>query len=317
MNRRLFQATATACQQNVRTAIAKLTPTKHRGRGWEWIPSLLCCWALLLHPAALEAQPLPVESPVPGGVVILELGPSTPPKPQVHFQGKEVMVIDNDGRWTAVVGIPLKTKAGNHSVEVTRAGGKERLMVVVQDKEYPAQYIKLPKGKERYVSPPAEDLARIKRERKILGRILSTWSETPKVDTDFHLPVKGRVGSPFGLRRYFNGEPRNPHSGLDLVAPAGTPIKAPAAGKVIDTGDFFFTGNAVFLDHGQGLISGYFHMQKIDVIPGQTVQRGDILGTVGATGRVTGPHLHMNVYLNRTKVDPELFLRRYLKTAEK
>jgi len=271
----------------------------------------------LFHPAALVAQPLPVESPVPGGVVILELGPSHPPKPQVRFQGKQVMVIANDDRWTAVVGIPLKTKPGNHTVEVTRAGDKERITIVVQGKEYPAQYIKLPKGKERYVSPPAEDLARIKREGKILGRILSTWRETPQVDTDFHLPVKGRVGSPFGLCRYFNGEPRNPHSGLDLVAPAGTPIKAPATGKVIDTGNFFFTGNAVFLDHGQGLISGYFHMQKIAVKPGQTVQRGDILGAVGATGRVTGPHLHMNVYLNRTKVDPELFLRRYLKTAEK
>lgn len=317
MNRRVFQATPTACLQNVKTATSKLTPLKERGTGWAWIPPLLFCWALLLHPAALEARPLPVESPVPGGVVILVLAPSHPPKPQVRFQGKEVMVIDNDGQWTAVLGIPLKTRPGPHTVEVTRGGDTKRIEVVVQDKEYPAQYIKLPKGKERYVSPPPEDLARIKRERKILGRILSTWSEAAKVDTDFHLPVKGRVGSPFGLRRYFNGEPRNPHSGLDLVAPSGTPIKAPAAGKVIDTGDFFFTGNAVFLDHGQGLISGYFHMQRIDVKPGQTVQRGDILGAVGATGRVTGPHLHMNVYLNRTKVDPELFLRRYLKTAAK
>ncbi len=272
---------------------------------------------LLLFSAAAAAAPLPEESPVPGGVVILKLGSNRHPKPKVWFDKRPVMVIEHQGDWTALVGIPLKTTPGNRPVEVVQDGQKVTVEVEILPKEYPAQYIKLPKGKERYVSPPAEDLARIKRERKILGKILSTWSQTETVDTDFHLPVPGRVGSPFGLRRFFNGEPRNPHSGLDLVAPAGTPIKAPAAGKVIDTGDFFFTGNAVFLDHGQGLISGYFHMQRIDVKPGQKVQRGDILGTVGATGRVTGPHLHMNVYLNRTKVDPELFLRRHLKTAAK
>ncbi len=277
----------------------------------------ICLWLALLITNTALAQPLPVESPVPGGVVILELGPHHASKPRVRFEGKPVMVIANEGQWTAVVGIPLQTQPGPHPVEVMRGERKESMAIDVHSKEYPAQYIKLPKGKERYVSPPPKDLARIKRERKILGRLLSTWRETESVDTDFHLPIKGRVGSPFGLRRYFNGEPRNPHSGLDLVAPAGTPIKAPAAGRVIETGNFFFTGNAVFLDHGQGLISGYFHMQHIDVKAGQIVHRGDVLGTVGATGRVTGPHLHMNVYLNRTKVDPELFLRRYLKTAAK
>ncbi len=275
--------------------------------------TLLCLTLLIATTTA--AAPLPAESPVPGGVVILNLGSSQQPKPRVLFKGRPVMVLNHEGHWTALVGIPLKTKPGTSGVEVIQEGEKLTVNVEIRPKEYPAQYIKLPKGKERYVSPPAEDLARIKRERKIFGKILSAWSETDSVDTDFHLPVHGRIGSPFGLRRFFNGEPRNPHSGLDLVAPAGTPIKAPAAGKVIDTGDFFFTGHAVFLDHGQGLISGYFHMQQIDVEPGQRVQRGDILGTVGATGRVTGPHLHMNVYLNRTKVDPELFLRRHLKAA--
>ncbi len=274
-------------------------------------------WLAWLIASITLAGPLPAENPVPGGVVIMKLGSSAQPKPEVRFKGRQVMVINDEGQWTAIIGVPLNTKPGKSKVEIFQNGQTASVAIEIQPKEYPAQYIKLPKGKEKYVTPPPKDLARIKRERKKFGQILSVRSNSESVDTDFHLPIHGRIGSPFGLRRYFNGEPRNPHSGLDLVAPAGTPIKAPAAGRVIDTGDFFFTGNAVFLDHGQGLISGYFHMQRIDVKAGQTVRRGDILGTVGATGRVTGPHLHMNVYLNRTKVDPELFLHRYLKTAAK
>ncbi len=279
-------------------------------------PYYLLALSLFFFTAKLHAQPLPVHSPVPGGVAILNLGDGSLEKPVVTFNDRPVLVLKNEGQWIALVGIPLKTKPGQYKVNVRRSGEKRTLELTVSAKEYPAQYIKLPKGKERYVSPPPEDLARIKRERKILGKILSQWRPTDQVDTDFHLPVHGRIGSPFGLRRFFNDQPRNPHSGLDLVAPAGTPIKAPADGIVIDRGNFFFTGNAVFLDHGQGLISGYFHMQDIAVKPGQKVKRGDILGTVGATGRVTGPHLHMNVYLNRTKVDPELFLRRYLQAKK-
>lgn len=246
----------------------------------------------------------------------MDLGAATPPKPQVTLADRQVLVIENEGRWTALVGIPLTTRPGRQEVKVRHPDHLKTLAFQVEPKEYPAQSIRLPKDKQRYVTPLPEDLVRIKRESKRLGKILATWTSRAQIDTDFHLPVQGRLGSPFGLRRFFNGEPRNPHSGLDLVAPKGTPIQAPAAGTVIATGNFFFTGNAVFLDHGQGLISTYFHLDRIDVQPGQAVERGEVLGTVGATGRVTGPHLHMNVYLNRTKVDPELFLRRYLNLAQ-
>ncbi|HEB77408.1 MAG TPA: M23 family metallopeptidase [Methylothermaceae bacterium] len=261
------------------------------------------------------ARPLPVHAPVPGGIAVIDLGAARQPRPKVAYQGRPVLVTDNEGRWTALVGIPLNTEPGLQSIEMVQGNRTMRLPFRVEPKEYPAQYIELPKGKERYVTPPPEDLARIERESPVLDRILAVWRDTDQVDTDFHLPVDGSLGSPFGLRRYFNGEPRNPHSGLDLVAPKGTPVKAPAPAKVIGTGDFFYTGKAVFLDHGQGLLSGYFHLDSIAVKPGQWVKRGDILGTVGATGRVTGPHLHMNVYLNGTKVDPELFLRRHLQAA--
>jgi murein DD-endopeptidase MepM/ murein hydrolase activator NlpD len=123
-----------------------------------------------------------------------------------------------------------------------------------------------------------------------------------------HQPVDGRYSSPFGLRRYFNDQPRKPHSGLDIAAPEGTPIQAAESGVVVETGDYFFNGKTVFIEHGQGLVTMYCHLRKIDVETGQTVTRGEKIGEVGKTGRVTGAHLHWSVSLNHAMVDPLLFL---------
>ena len=155
-----------------------------------------------------------------------------------------------------------------------------------------------------------EDEARYERERAHQATVMATFTDLPAQAPSLlmQVPTPGRRSSSFGLRRVFNGQSRNPHSGMDIAAPTGTPVVAPLAATVIDTGDYFFNGNTVWLDHGGGLLSMVCHLSAIDVKLGDTLQAGERLGAVGATGRVTGPHLHWGVMLNRVMVDPALFI---------
>lgn len=261
---------------------------------------------LLFISQLLPASTLPSQLSVPGGVVNIELGSVEAPAPAVFFQKKKVLVLENKGKWLAVIGIPLKTKAGLYTIQVKSGQNTSELGFNIVDKDYPAQYITL--KNKRMVNPNPVDIKRISSERPAINKALNTWTQQAVDSLNFSLPVIGRLSSPFGLKRFFNNQPKNPHSGLDIAAPTGTTISAPAPGLVINTGSYYYNGNSVFLDHGQGLITGYFHLSKISVKAGQIVEQGTKLGEVGETGRVTGPHLHWNVYLNKTKVDPALFV---------
>jgi murein DD-endopeptidase MepM/ murein hydrolase activator NlpD len=259
----------------------------------------------LLSGLAQGAGVLPQHSPVPGGIAIISLEDITSKtRPKVQYDGKHVLVTKKNNLWYAVVGIPLSAKPGAHSVEV-EASAKKEFSFQVSSKNYAEQHITV--KNKRHVSPNTQDLKRIRGETKHINTALSTWTDQAYVQLDLILPVKGELSSPFGLRRFFNDQPRKPHSGLDIAAPEGTDIMAPAHGTIINTGDYFFNGNSVFIDHGQGMITMYCHMQRIDVKAGQKVSQGEIIGAVGKTGRVTGPHLHWSISLNDARIDPSLF----------
>ncbi len=245
-------------------------------------------------------------TPVPGGVAVITL-PADAVATTARYGEKKILVTKNKDRHIAVIGLPLATKPGRHFLTVTdRQGKTQNIGFQVEDKHYEEQHITI--KDKRKVNPEKRDMERISRESKQIKSALRHWSPEEDVVIEFRKPVNGPTSSPYGLRRFFNEQPRKPHSGLDIAAPEGTPILAPAPGTVLDTGDFFFNGNTVLLDHGQGLVTMYCHMSKIGVKPGQTVNTGDNLGEVGMTGRVTGPHLHWGVSLNDARIDPLLFL---------
>jgi murein DD-endopeptidase MepM/ murein hydrolase activator NlpD len=261
----------------------------------------------LLLPLGAMAD-VPQADAVPGGIAVIRIAPDSAGAPLVQFLGQRVMVVRQDGYWQAVVGLPLSLETGDQHVLVTGDpdSAERTIAFQVAPKQYPTQYLTI--ANKRQVDPNADDLRRITRDQVSINRAFSTWSEELADDLRFDLPARGRFSSAFGLRRFFNNQPRQPHSGLDIAAPEGTDVTAPAAGTVIETGNYFFNGNTIFIDHGQGLISMYNHLSRIDVTIGMHVLRGQKIGAIGKTGRVTGAHLHWTLSLNNARVDPMLFL---------
>jgi murein DD-endopeptidase MepM/ murein hydrolase activator NlpD len=247
---------------------------------------------------------LPQSAPVPGGIVSLKLPHSLNSRPIVSFNKRSVAVVRHSDSWYAIVGLPLSIKPGPHSLSV----GNQPISFQVTDKKYPEQRITLKTRK--HIDLSKEDLARHRGEKAKAKKVFKGFDQQRTPDFAMLKPVEGPYSSPFGLKRFFNDEPRNPHSGLDIAAPTGTPIKAPSEGTVKLTGNFFFNGNVVYMDHGQGVISMFCHLSQIDVKEGDVLSKGDILGKVGATGRVTGPHLHWSLSLNNNRVDPMLMLEK-------
>lgn len=246
----------------------------------------------------------PQESRVQGGIALIPVGNSSKPA-SVSFRGNKVMVLPDyraDNRWLAIVGIPISHKAKQVKLLVNN----QPKLFTIKRKTYPKQYLTVT---NKHVNPNTKQLTRIRKEQKAISAAFKLF--TPKSAWErFIWPVKGPLSSLFGFQRFFNKQPRRPHSGLDIAANKGTLIKSPASGEVVLVGDFYFNGKSVFIDHGQGLISMMCHLSEISVKQGQLLKQGDVLGKVGATGRVTGPHLHWSVSLNNARVDPLLFVDR-------
>jgi murein DD-endopeptidase MepM/ murein hydrolase activator NlpD len=263
--------------------------------------------ALLLPAGLLAAAPrtLPRSSAVPGGVVIIDVGDAAQAAPQVQWEGRQVLTLTDAGRHKAVIGVALVTAPGRYNAVVKNAAGESLVAVDIAAKKYVEQRLKVPQSQ---VDLAPADAARVEGEQLRLRALFDNFSESLPATLRLAQPVNGPRASSFGLRRVFNGQSRNPHSGMDIAAATGTPITAPAAGVVVDVGNYFFNGNNLVIDHGQGFITMYCHLSAFSVKTGDAVQPGQVIGKVGATGRVTGPHLHFGVMLNGAWVDPALFL---------
>jgi len=251
---------------------------------------------------------LPRSANVPGGVAIVPLGNTSAlsARPQSRFGAQAVLVIADHGRWYAVVGLPLDLKPGLHKLQVKVGDNSKEKSFVVKAKKYPEQYITLEDTGKVQLS--AENEARATSELAAIKALKLHWRDEENTDLEFMIPAEGRLSGNFGLRRFFNGQPRSPHAGLDVAVARGTPIRASAQGKVLAVDDYFFNGKTIFVDHGNGLITMYCHLDEFNVQTGDVLNKGQLLGLSGQTGRATGPHLHWSVILNGAMVDPQLFL---------
>lgn len=245
----------------------------------------------------------------PGGIAIISLGNQQQfaQAPNVSYQDNPVRVERVDQQWLAIVGLPLKKRGDKspYKKQHQLIVNGEALAFEAQDKHYTEQYLTV---KKKHSNPNNQHWQRIKKESKKINGAFTQFSHSEKFQP-FIWPTHGRISSEFGLQRYFNEQPRKPHSGLDIAAVSGTHIVAPSSGTVNLVGDFFFNGNSVFIDHGQGLVTMYCHMSEVKVKQGQKLKQGEIIGAVGKTGRVTGPHLHWTISLNNVRVDPLLFVK--------
>ena len=247
--------------------------------------------------AAAQGQALELSYPTEPGLTAVS----------VQWSGHNVPFVQRGDRWRTTVGVDLDSRPGDHAVDVTFrfADGTSRTHsepITVRDQHYPTTELTV---EERYVELSPEDQARADREGAETNAIYDTLTPDLYWTEAFTVPVQGaKDGRNFGHRRVFNGQPRAPHSGADLRATTGTPIYAANRGRVVLAKDLFYSGNAVFIDHGLGLYTTYLHLSAIDVAVGDIVERGQRLGLAGATGRVTGPHLHWGVRILDARVDP-------------
>jgi len=262
--------------------------------------SVLCTTMLISIFTSAVYAALPQDSRRAGGIAVIEVASDTQ---TASFGDHPVaLVIEGDKKY-AIIGLPITLMSGVHILDTD----KGHFDFSVVDYAYPEQRLTI--TDESKVSPDSEQLARYQREAVEQATVYKNFSPIQVANfPKFIWPARGIISSPFGFKRFFNNEPRAPHAGLDIAAGFGTVARAPASGVVVQTGDYFFNGQTVMIDHGQGIVTMLCHLSRIDVKIGQTVAQGDAIGLVGKTGRATGPHLHFGVSLNNARVDPLLIL---------
>jgi len=249
-------------------------------------------------------------SPSPGEVFVVRAeGVPDGVVPEATLDGQVFPLWRNATGWEGLGAVDRDARQGSSELALAGVGTAVPLASVavrVGSRAYPEQRLTV---NERMVTLSAEDQERAAREAVVIREVLASRSPERLWSGSFQPPVEGPVSSPFGVRRFYNGKRRGYHSGLDLAAPRGTPVFAAAAGVVALAGDLFYTGNTVFLDHGLGLFTAYFHMDTLAVAEGQHVATAGLLGRVGSTGRSTGAHLHWGVYVVGVKADPLSLVR--------
>ena len=277
----------------------------------------LCRLALLfllgLLPNHANAQTnhwFPTEQRIAGGIALIDISDSFQPGSQAYFGNQPVKVTFEASRAIAVVGIPLHTSPGNAELRIQMgqpgsAAKTKKIAFTVFEANYPTEQLTIVDNNK--VSPDSASLLRIKTERVSINRSLRNWQNASVDFRKMVMPVTGRLSSEFGYRRIINGHPRKPHSGVDLAAPTGTQVIAPAGGVITGSGNYFFNGNTLFIDHGEGLISMFCHLNKTLVNIGDQVTQGQLVAAVGSSGRATGPHLHWSLSLNDARINPLLF----------
>lgn len=254
----------------------------------------------------LYSNSLPENHAVNGGVTIVPI--DVKKEPEVFYQQHRVATVkstQHPNQWLLIVGIPLNAKGSIDYLQMTKPY-KTTIPFHSSDKFYPIQSLII--KNKRKVDPYAKDRLRIEKENRELAHIFSQYTTTNPFLQAFKAPANGPISSLFGLRRIYNHKPRTPHTGLDIAAPANAPVHAVNPGKVVAVASLFFTGNTVIVDHGMGVFSLYAHLDKTQLKEGQQLKQGDEVGTVGMTGRATGPHLHWSMIMNQTYVDPLLFV---------
>lgn len=260
--------------------------------------------AQVIEPPQFSVMPDPIDRGTAGLVVVT--GPPEAAPFRGEFDGRPILFSPaGEGRWGGYFGADVMLTPGRYPLAVYGPGGRTEVEVTVRDRNYGRRSITVPQSQ---VDLSAEDQARAAREKALVDQALGTITPERLWQSPFVDPVSGQVNSSFGRQTVMNGvlNPR-PHAGADFSVPEGTAVKAPSEGRVILTGFHFFAGGSVYIDHGQGLISMYFHLSEIKVKEGDLVKRGDLLGLSGKTGRVTGAHLHYGTYLCGARIDPVAF----------